>query len=457
MLRRVKSDVENEMASKIELQEDCSLSHRQRLMYKALRDKLTLSDLSDPALSSKESLMNLVMQFRKVCNHPEIFDRRFSLSPFVFTSLSSFVEPPRKVDGRKRVIEDDWIGGCLKSPIVFTLPKLILDEFDVRHTDKSTKDLVLNNLCNIWFADYIRSTDAFGFLLLNGLSPAECEFLFWAQYSLLHMKAADIVLQLQNSHEENKTFCLRRIRSGLLYDSYDQMLQDKFHVIKSVSCFLPSVISTPPQLVGSRIQFLQSYFSSSNSCWERSVLFGKNLNFRNNHASDIHPIIGSHHIPASLNKIKFHSLYQHPGTYIQEWNGLVSKVYRSLQWNSSIIQVPDFGRLLADSGKMMALDKLLTRLKKEGRRVLIFSQMRKMIDILEDYMRHKKYKMFRLDGTTDVFDRRAMVNEFQESNDVFAFLLSTRAGGLGLTLTAVRFFFCSYLFLIHKNFFRLIL
>lgn len=60
-----------------------------------------------------------------------------------------------------------------------------------------------------------------------------------------------------------------------------------------------------------------------------------------------------------------------------------------------------------------------------------------MIDILEDFMNMKKYSFFRLDGACNISDRRDMVNEFQKSTSkTFVFLLSTRAGGLGVTLTA---------------------
>ncbi len=62
----------------------------------------------------------------------------------------------------------------------------------------------------------------------------------------------------------------------------------------------------------------------------------------------------------------------------------------------------------------------------------------KMLDILEDYLRYRNYKFFRLDGSTALADRRDMVNEFQTNHSYFAFLLSTRAGGLGINLaTAV--------------------
>jgi chromatin-remodeling ATPase INO80 len=62
--------------------------------------------------------------------------------------------------------------------------------------------------------------------------------------------------------------------------------------------------------------------------------------------------------------------------------------------------------------------------------------MTKMMDILEEYLSRKKYTFFRLDGSCTVADRRDMVKEFQENPKIFAFILSTRAGGLGVTLTA---------------------
>lgn len=68
--------------------------------------------------------------------------------------------------------------------------------------------------------------------------------------------------------------------------------------------------------------------------------------------------------------------------------------------------------------------------------MLLFAQMTKMLDILEDYMNFRKFKYFRLDGSSAISDRRDMVRDFQNRNDIFVFLLSTRAGGLGINLTA---------------------
>ncbi|KAI8484720.1 putative DNA helicase ino80 [Branchiostoma belcheri] len=107
-----------------------------------------------------------------------------------------------------------------------------------------------------------------------------------------------------------------------------------------------------------------------------------------------------------------------------------------LSWGWSNIQIPDKEVLVTDSGKLYALDILLTRLKQQGHRVLIYSQMTRMIDILEEFMWHRKHTYMRLDGSSKISDRRDMVEDFQQRSDIFVFLLSTRAGGLGINLTA---------------------
>lgn len=100
------------------------------------------------------------------------------------------------------------------------------------------------------------------------------------------------------------------------------------------------------------------------------------------------------------------------------------------------IEFPSFEKIISESSKLKILDSLLIKLYKDNHRVLIFCQMTKMIDILEEYMQFRKYSYYRMDGSTNISDRRDMVNDFQTSDRVFAFLLSTRAGGLGVNLTA---------------------
>ncbi|KAF1779903.1 ISWI family [Phytophthora cactorum] len=91
--------------------------------------------------------------------------------------------------------------------------------------------------------------------------------------------------------------------------------------------------------------------------------------------------------------------------------------------------------LWENCGKMTLLHKLLPKLQAQGSRVLIFCQMTSMMDILEDYMRFFGHDYCRLDGSTKGEDRDNMMEEFNApGSSKFCFLLSTRAGGLGINL-----------------------
>ncbi|XP_075977599.1 SWI/SNF-related, matrix-associated actin-dependent regulator of chromatin, subfamily a, containing DEAD/H box 1 [Anticarsia gemmatalis] len=99
----------------------------------------------------------------------------------------------------------------------------------------------------------------------------------------------------------------------------------------------------------------------------------------------------------------------------------------------SSFSVPE--HLILDSGKFQKLDEMLPRLKADGHRVLIFSQFTMMLDILEPYLTIRRYRYLRLDGSTAVTERQDLIDQYN-SEDIFAFLLSTKAGGLGINLTA---------------------
>ncbi|CAO3622921.1 unnamed protein product [Mucor fragilis] len=91
--------------------------------------------------------------------------------------------------------------------------------------------------------------------------------------------------------------------------------------------------------------------------------------------------------------------------------------------------------LIENSGKMVLLDKLLTRLKSNGHRVLIFSQLVMMLDILSDYMTLRGHPFQRLDGSMKPEDRNKAIEHYNSPGSPdFAFLLSTRAGGMGINL-----------------------
>lgn len=116
--------------------------------------------------------------------------------------------------------------------------------------------------------------------------------------------------------------------------------------------------------------------------------------------------------------------------------------------------------LVPKSGKLKKLDELLPTLKEDNHRVLIFSQFTMVLDILVEYLTIRGHKFLRyvqfyqlinwkllklefilfffrrLDGQTPVVDRQSLIDQYNEDSSIFIFLLSTRAGGLGINLTA---------------------
>ncbi|XP_077981032.1 SWI/SNF-related matrix-associated actin-dependent regulator of chromatin subfamily A member 2-like [Glandiceps talaboti] len=99
-----------------------------------------------------------------------------------------------------------------------------------------------------------------------------------------------------------------------------------------------------------------------------------------------------------------------------------------------IVQGPDLYRV---AGKFELLDRILPKLKSCNHRVLLFSQMTSLMTILEDFFAYRGFRYLRLDGTTKAEDRAKLLEMFNAPNSpYFIFLLSTRAGGLGLNLQA---------------------
>eukprot|EP00834_Sanchytrium_tribonematis_P000163 NODE_4_length_77007_cov_1.156642.p3 type:complete len:842 gc:universal NODE_4_length_77007_cov_1.156642:15271-12746(-) len=93
--------------------------------------------------------------------------------------------------------------------------------------------------------------------------------------------------------------------------------------------------------------------------------------------------------------------------------------------------------LVENCAKMKLLDKLLLKFKANGQKVLVFSQMARMLDILEDYCLWRQFQYCRIDGQTAHEDRIDAIDAFNDNGeDKFVFLLTTRAGGLGINLTS---------------------
>merc|ERR1719232_1603837 len=99
------------------------------------------------------------------------------------------------------------------------------------------------------------------------------------------------------------------------------------------------------------------------------------------------------------------------------------------------IQCPDTRLIQYDCGKLQVLSKLLQTLQAGGHRALIFTQMTKMLDVLEAFLNYHGYVYMRLDGSTKVEMRQCLMERFNNDKKYFIFILSTRSGGVGINLT----------------------
>lgn len=129
-------------------------------MYRTLRENISITDLVSRASSlndddSVKRLMNLIMQFRKVCNHPELFERADVTAPLAFASFNrtaNIVRDPEVLD----------VPYATMSTIEYNVPKFIYREGMLgvigEHSRKGSDTLYLDRLLNIWTPDYIQSS-----------------------------------------------------------------------------------------------------------------------------------------------------------------------------------------------------------------------------------------------------------------------------------------------------------
>nr|XP_020864893.1 DNA helicase INO80 isoform X2 [Phascolarctos cinereus] len=448
MLRRIKKDVENELSDKIEIWMYCQLTSRQKLLYQALKNKISIEDLLQSSMGSTQqaqnttsSLMNLVMQFRKVCNHPELFERQETWSPFHITlkpyQISKFIYR----HGQIRVFNhsrDRWLRVLLSPFAPDYIQQSLFHRKGVneescfsflRFIDVSPAEmanLMLQGLLARWLALFLSLKASYRLHQLRSWGEPQGE----SQQNPRHLRNKDFLLGVDCPLSfPNLSSCT--LLQSLVFSSHckavsgysDQVIYQRRSATSLIRCCqvteLPSFLCVASPRVTAVP--LDSYCNDRSAEYERRVLKeGGSL------AAKQCLLNGAPELALDwLNR---------PSQFFPQPPGGLWSIRPQNGW--SFIRIPGKESLITDSGKLYALDVLLTRLKSQGHRVLIYSQMTRMIDLLEEYMVYRKHTYMRLDGSSKISERRDMVADFQNRNDIFVFLLSTRAGGLGINLTA---------------------
>ncbi|KMV65371.1 DNA/RNA helicase [Encephalitozoon cuniculi EcunIII-L] len=321
MLRRHKSDVIHELGQKTQIDLYCDLSYRQKVLYK----EITRS-------CSSMEMENLLMQLKKVCNHPDLFKK---LEPRCGLSLEV----------------SDGIGDVVsfgRSKMDIKIPSLVAkDALEMFRKKEYEMIERINGLRRI----------------VNGEGPNA-----WYLRGSLDFKYGGYVFR---SVEEAGKAVLRNMGNpeSSLLESMRRVIDEEAYRLQRHACCISPVVATAPRLISNE--------------------------------ADLPEIdLENRHIPLN-----------------------------------TTIYVPPLNTFISDSGKLVVLDELLPKLKAEGHRLLMYFQMTRMIDLIEDYLVRKGYTYLRLDGSLKASARAEVIRDWQAS-DKFIFLLSTRAGGLGINLTA---------------------
>ena len=425
MLRRIKKNVQSELGDKVEVDIFCDLTTRQKKLYQQLRSQISIldSDLLDSATAGTDSsLANMVMQFRKVCNHPDLFERADVKSPFSFGKFAetgSFLRESNELE----------MAYSTENIVDYQLPRLIYDELLCPNYEKNTLDSVYEK-----FSIYNpENTKEHGWLKSINVSQGELKQL--SQKDILS-RAIELQSYSPNDDDDNNSNLLGRLHylyeddfvpenKKLLITEYN----NQPHSNSSVLSGLYSVVDKVAQdMYMNKLEPAATPLASAPPI----TVNCSSLNFANRIKTTLFdPNIRASLVPLPLSTEVELMKREVPLDHYPKSNLLPVPTF-----DYSNIRMPSMERFIAECGKLAKLDELLVDLKKNGHRILIYFQMTRMMEIFQEYLAFRNYKFMRLDGSTTIEARRELVTQWQTNPEFFIFMLSTRAGGLGLNLTS---------------------
>ncbi|CAL9735528.1 chromatin-remodeling ATPase Ino80p [Monosporozyma servazzii] len=457
MLRRIKKNVQSELGDKIEIDVLCDLTQRQKKLYQVLRSQLSSNydDIENAAGSDENSgdqnLLNAVMQFRKVCNHPDLFERADVESPFAFVTFgkTNRINKKSNIGGSNTVnnsstISMSAINGSLPNglitslnyanltdviysscnPITYRLPRLIYDELLIPHYQNSlaTFNKIVNHTMNIYSPTNNKELSSY----LNRIAGYN-----GSEISRIHNDfLINRVIKNKKKHPEPIT---EFEKSLIVPERYTE-------ITKLAKTTTGGVLESLLNIQGQ--YYDEQYFESFNRGYHEgaaatpiSIEVLGSSNFTTKIQRELFdPVVSQ----AFCNIPPTTQYNMHVKKHIPVEDFPVTGLFPSSlnkKFSSSIF-MPSMDRFITDSAKLKKLDEMLPILKAQDHRVLIYFQMTKMMDLMEEYLTFKQYNHIRLDGSSKLEDRRDLVHDWQTKPEIFIFLLSTRAGGLGINLTA---------------------
>ncbi|EXJ79575.1 adenosinetriphosphatase [Capronia epimyces CBS 606.96] len=402
LLRRLKADVEKQMPLKYEHVELCRLSKRQRQLYDGFMARASTRE----TLSSGNylSIINALMQLRKVCNHPDLFETR----P-INTS--------------------------------YAMPKSVVADFEI-------KDLLVRRR-----------------LMRDAANKLDLDFLQLAPISKERMSMIEVI-ETAKRHAYHQLKALRESQHRRVSRDSVWHGENRAGVLGS----LENVGRKSRIQELDRTMYFEAYRHHQHPIYGRGLLQQLTIDTNCARLSRAAPhkatsMGRSQESPAPsrslIHSIQSRSEQMEP--FVQQFGCITPAVVatdlstvtvteagavaiREAQagWNPDpfhqarmklSIAFPDKRLLQYDCGKLQRLDKLLRQLQAGGHRALIFTQMTKVLDILEQFLNIHGHRYLRLDGATKIEQRQILTDRFNNDTRILAFILSSRSGGLGINLT----------------------
>ncbi|KAL6862498.1 swr1 complex component [Amphichorda felina] len=417
LLRRLKADVEKQMPGKYEHVEFCRLSKRQRELYDGF---LSRADTRNTLASGNYmSIINCLMQLRKVCNHPDLFvDRPIMTSFRMQKSIAMEYQHTEKAVNRH-------LSETPMSVVSLGFLNLIPTQHEQLTTTMAERITQLTSnrtLMELRETQKVRAQNAY-----TNLDPATVESNIaylesatrWGRFEELQH-----CVYLNALRRQQKPIYGKNVVDLVTVGADQRPLKSRPKIPQKIMSWFEEdslLLRAMMPSVNQRADSLRTTIEKF-SCVTPAVV-----------TRDLEQmVLGRQAAQAFTDEDIRLSAPVH-------WTPWMPKEPPPDPWHEArmrlSIQFPDKRLLQYDCGKLQVLDGLLRRLQAGGHRALIFTQMTKVLDILERFLNIHGHKYLRLDGATKVEQRQILTDRFNNDPRILCFILSTRSGGLGINLT----------------------
>lgn len=404
LLRRLKADVEKQMPGKYEHVEFCRLSKRQRELYDSF---LSRNDTRDTLASGNYlSIINCLMQLRKVCNHPDLFlDRPIMTSfPMEKSAITDFeikdLLVRRKMFRQEPMTEVSLDFLNLVPAKHESLPGILASEIN-RLSARRALEVMRE-------AQRTRAQNAF-----TNLDPST------VKSNLVYLESASRWGRFEELQHCVYLNALRRQQKPIYGTSLIERLDLRLD---------QRPLQAKPKRRTKLIEWLEESSPIMTSMVPTFTSRSQALHTTIQKFACVTPPV----VARDMNSVMF------TPKGVSKFQSTVdtreADPFHEARMRLSI-QFPDKRLLQYDCGKLQTLDKLLRKLQAGGHRALIFTQMTKVLDILEQFLNIHGHKYLRLDGATKIEQRQILTDRFNNDTRILAFILSSRSGGLGINLT----------------------